>query len=481
MPVLTRSPGSLSVVVVVSTLALGCANAIEPLSTSGAGGAGGDSGATTTATSSSGGGGMVGPCVYAEDCAALSDACNVGACINGVCQKTAANENGPCDDGKQCTTTDHCVAGLCTGPLKACGAAAPCHVGMCDVATDTCVEVAGNDGAGCIDDDPCTLTSTCSAGQCLGAQQVDCSFLDSVCGVGVCDPVQGCVAVPQNNGTACSDGLYCTDNDACNAGQCVGTPKACAPPGNICMIGTCDEINDKCSSVAGNNGQACDDGSTCTVGEICSNGVCGGGQPANAGGVCDDGDSCTTVSTCNAAGGCIGSAPILSCINGDGCCPSGCDIQGDDDCQPPSQFNVLSTADVTYQGIDYLVLEVSLKSVTAGLDNWCYEYTNLCQTYGYVPTGCGNMYSDMANGYGICKSEYLSDGESNSLGCNPSGGVSAAAQQAGYFNASFDNSFGYHYCDDTTCTKTWCSGMFCNTALSYWDTTKPIGYTLCKK
>jgi hypothetical protein len=60
--------------------------------------------------------------------------------------------------------------------------------------------------------------------------------------------------VPSKDGTKCDDGLYCTVNDVCKGGQCGGDPNTCAPPGDVCLIGTCDEGQKKCVAVPGNDG-----------------------------------------------------------------------------------------------------------------------------------------------------------------------------------------------------------------------------------
>lgn len=312
---------------------LACASGEELPNASGGDGGNGSSGTTTVSSTSTGAGGMggsPGPCVVAADCIAQSDACNVGACINGACVQVPANELAVCDDGKSCTLNDACDGGLCTGSLKFCTASDSCHVATCDVVTDTCVEAPGNQGASCIDDDPCTLTGLCSDGVCAPGQQVDCSFLDGFCSVGVCDSQIGCVAMPQNDGTPCDDGLYCTITDACSSGICSGVPNTCAPPGDICLIGTCDENTNSCVAVPGNNGLACNDGSTCTAGEQCQNGACGMGAPANQGVACADADACTVNETCQ-NGACVGPL-IAACQNGDGCCPAGCNDVTDNDC-----------------------------------------------------------------------------------------------------------------------------------------------------
>jgi hypothetical protein len=310
-------------IVALGRAPIGCASGVSRQGSTSAGeGAGGSGG--------SGGEGGAGHCFDADDCAAFSDSCNVGTCINAVCQKVPANESGACDDGKQCTTADHCEAGLCTGPLQACNAMMPCHVGYCDVATDACIEVAGNDGAGCVDDDPCALTSVCQGGSCVGAQPIDCSFLDTPCGFGACDSAVGCVAQAMNDGTSCDDGLFCTDQDVCGGAVCAGKPKACAQPNNACLTGTCNEVNNLCVTTIGNEGLACDDGNLCTQGETCTAGVCGGGAPANGGFACDDGDGCTSGTTCQ-GGLCANAAStISSCVDADACCPANC--PNDSDC-----------------------------------------------------------------------------------------------------------------------------------------------------
>ena len=297
-------------------------------------GGGGESSTTTGA-----GGGeedagtdAAGPCLSAADCASFGDACNEGACINGVCGKLPTNDLGACDDGINCTENDTCQGGVCVGgTTKFCPSSSTCLVGSCDVMTDTCVEVPGNDGASCVDDDACTLAGTCVGGFCQAGGQVDCSFLDGVCSKGYCDPAIGCKVMPVNDGTPCDDNLYCTVNDTCQSGMCSGVPNTCAPPGDVCKIGTCNEAMKTCVAVPGNDGAACDDGNPCTAGETCGAGNCVGGQPANNGMACDDADGCTMGTTC-ANGLCTNpTSAIAQCIDGDSCCPAGC--QGnDDDC-----------------------------------------------------------------------------------------------------------------------------------------------------
>ncbi len=319
----------------------------------------GGSGATTTTTTGGGGAGVggsasggaggattaidAGPrdaapdgppvsCAGPVDCVGLSDACNQGACVNGVCVREPANDFGACDDGAWCSENDSCQNGACVaGNQRGCPGGDSCHVGVCDEGAKQCTVVAGNDGAGCDDGDSCTLQGFCSAGSCEKGPGVDCSVLDGTCVLGVCDPKVGCVQKPAKDGAFCDDGLFCTESDACKAGACSGTAKTCVAKGDLCKVGSCDEATDSCVAVAGNEGGKCDDGNTCTSGETCASGTCAGGKAANEGAACDDKNACSTGTVCQ-AGACAGGAPVLVCKSGDGCCPKGCDAKADDDC-----------------------------------------------------------------------------------------------------------------------------------------------------
>jgi hypothetical protein len=337
---------------------IGCGSivVVDSGTTSGAGGSGGVPGTTSTGTMGGAGGTVIdagpdvvdsgppGSCTVAADCAAQIDTCNIGACINGTCQKTPANEFGACDDGLFCTDNDVCTKGKCVGASsKACSVSSACQVGSCDEGLKACKIVAGNDGGQCDDNDPCTTTGVCSGGSCAKGKPVDCSIFNGPCSVGVCDQALGCKPSPVNNGTACDDGkdnpcsagkciqgacnsvaandggacddsLFCTINDHCQNTVCVGGgANPCAPPGG-CYVATCDENTDSCAAVPGNNGAPCDDFNSCTKNTTCLNGACLGGVADNNGAMCDDGSSCTSATTCSAGvcGGGIGPTVYFS-------------------------------------------------------------------------------------------------------------------------------------------------------------------------
>ena len=120
----------------------------------------------------------------------------------------------PCDDGNPCTTNETCQSGSCVG------------------------SVAPN-GTACDDGNACTQTDTCQSGTCTGSNPVICTALDPCHDSGVCYTGTGVCSNPAKpDGTACDDGIVCTQTDACQAGVCVGTAISC-DDGNPCTDDAC--------------------------------------------------------------------------------------------------------------------------------------------------------------------------------------------------------------------------------------------------
>ena len=89
------------------------------------------------------------------------------------------------------------------------------------------------------------------------------------------DVTHQCVPRPRPDGTACSDGNSCTD-DQCVAGACVGVPHVCAQPDNPCYEATCTQQFSGCTIAPRQNGTSCDDGNSCTRNDSCTFGACSG-------------------------------------------------------------------------------------------------------------------------------------------------------------------------------------------------------------
>ncbi|MBL9026532.1 MAG: lamin tail domain-containing protein [Myxococcales bacterium] len=149
------------------------------------------------------------------------DVCTTSACDMGNPMQAAVMDGTPCSDANACTQTDTCQAGFCTGSNPVvCTALDQCHVaGICDPQNGSCSNPNAPDGTGCDDGDDCTQTDTCQTGACSGANPVVCTPLDECHVAGVCDSGTGTCSNPtQPDGTPCTGG-------ACLAGSCEGAPQ----------------------------------------------------------------------------------------------------------------------------------------------------------------------------------------------------------------------------------------------------------------
>jgi MYXO-CTERM domain-containing protein len=241
-------------------------------------------------------------CVLNEDCGSgfctdgvcCDTACNAGPCdacstaagapVNGTC----ALVTGPaCDDGDACTQVDTCQAGVCAGASPVvCPAPDACHeASVCDPQTGKCAApVDKADGAPCDDGNACTLSDTCKAGTCIGADPVNCGMPDQCHAAGACDPATGMCPV-KADGAACDDGDVCTQGETCQAGACTnGEAVVCTALDTCHVAGQCDKATGVCTNPAKPDTAACDGGT-------CKDGVCvslpssgSGGDGGNGGG-----------------------------------------------------------------------------------------------------------------------------------------------------------------------------------------------------
>ncbi|MFQ5493742.1 MAG: hypothetical protein ACE5EX_00010 [Phycisphaerae bacterium] len=319
-------------------------------------------------------------CMKCADATQCDDGnpCTDNLCPAGLC--VFVDNVAPCDDGDPCTATDVCFAGACAGtPVDCTPVADACNIGVCNPVTGVCEPSPVNEGGPCDDTDPCTTLDTCAAGACAGTP-VDCSILNDICVVGVCNAVNGlCETAPANEGGACNDGDACTNADVCVAGVCAGTPvpgcQSCVidvdcTDGNPCTDDTCFPPG---VCVHFDNLLPCDDADLCTLNDTCAGGVCAGSpvdcsvvaddcnigvcnpvdgtcvpQPANEGGPCNDGDPCTLTGVCT-AGACV--APPVDCsAAGDVCNVGVCNAAtGVCEPQPANEGGLCDDANVCTQ------------------------------------------------------------------------------------------------------------------------------------
>ena len=245
------------------------------------------------------------------------------ACTDDTCTAEAgcahANNSKTCNDANLCTTNDHCVAGACTGDADP----------KCQCDTDA--ECAAFD-----DGNKCNGTMMCVGSQCVvdAASVVDCSATQvGVCQTVACDPISGqCKTANKANGTECSDGDFCSLNDACKDGACKGQVRDCDDQ-NACTDDSCDKLS---GCVYQANAATCDDGDLCTTGDKCTAGACKG--TLNADCACqsnddckafDDGDVCNGTMACTGGKCAVDPATVKTCDPGLGgpCKVVFCDAQ----------------------------------------------------------------------------------------------------------------------------------------------------------
>lgn len=328
-------------------------------------GAGGDG---ATSTSAGGTGGMAGAGGSGEggnglcevDCSTIdAPDCSVAVCNDGshqgtvgTCVVVAAEDGTSCDDGQFCTIDDTCQAGACTGGgQNDCGmAAGACETVVCNETSASCSTEVANNGDPCAPENLCEVGGQCQNGLCVG-QMNDCFFapLDNDCQVAVCNPDTGMCEPetdPTKDGDDCLFGDLCMVNKTCSNGQCVGgDPKDCSQLNVGCTVGVCDQTNGACVGQNVPTGGMCFDGvDDCNTGTCDMNGTCVL-TPVMDGSSCNDFNSCTNGDLCT-TGVCGGTLdPNCTTYFEEsfelGCPPPGWTLAGEWECGTPTNVGPL--------------------------------------------------------------------------------------------------------------------------------------------
>lgn len=169
-----------------------------------------------------------------------------------------------------------------------------------------CSVVAIENGLACDDGNGCTLEDACVAGECVGTA-LDCDD-ENACTTDACDQTHGCVNT--FNQKPCDDDDACTVEDACFQGECAGTALNCED-GNECTDDSCDEDS---GCIWEPNTGSCDDGSLCTNGDTCEAGSCIPGPELD----CQVANPCIQ-GTCVPVTGCQETLLDTSCDDADEC------------------------------------------------------------------------------------------------------------------------------------------------------------------
>ncbi len=164
-----------------------------------------------------------------------------------------------------------------------------CSVNTCDTATGKCAMQPRNNGAPCVDDDPCSPDDKCENGTCKAGKANLCT----------CKTSADCKG--QEDGDLCNGTLFC--NLSLFPYRCAVKPSTvihCKGIDEPCSITTCEPKNGTCESVDKPDGLACDDGNKCTQSETCTAGKCSGGANTCA---CQTNADCDPLDDSNACNG----------------------------------------------------------------------------------------------------------------------------------------------------------------------------------
>jgi Dictyostelium (slime mold) repeat len=237
-----------------------------------------------------------------------TNSCTTDSCANNTCSHTSVQDGTACNDSNMCTGTgpggagDTCTGGICSGPAKNCADNTVCN-GM-----ETC-----NPATGCVAGTPLTCP-------------------DTVCTIGSCDPVSGCLSTPKPNGTGCDDGSACTNPDTCTNGVCTGPLLTC--PGDACNPPACLP-GSGCTNLGPPN---CDDNNPCTDDSVCDPATGCVHTPILSGCCQAGGVVCPTANQCNATSSCStpGTPTTGTCVAGPGLTCADTNPCTDDSCDPAS-------------------------------------------------------------------------------------------------------------------------------------------------
>ena len=274
----------------------------------------------------------------APDCndnvACTDDTCDE---VGDACVNQTNDDN--CDNGLWCDGAETCdlAFGCLDGSDVDCNDNVGCTNDSCNEADDFCDHTSNDihcdNGLWCDGNETCDLLNDCQAGTAP-----DCN--DNVtCTTDSCNETTDACENPPND-ALCADALWCNGDEVCIPirGCEPGPPRNCSSHADDCNWGECDETTDQCYSEP-KGPESCDDGLFCTVDDQCAAGVCLGDPNP-----CDDAVGCTDDSCDEVGDACVNQTNDANCDDGDWCdgaetCDAINDCQvGVDPCDPVTEI-----------------------------------------------------------------------------------------------------------------------------------------------
>ncbi len=241
----------------------------------------------------------------------------VGACATGTNPKdgsggafpTTSSEGGGGEGGMPPVFK----CGIDCGKVQTDG----CHLARCNEKTLMCEVVTAPDGKACSDGKFCTIEDACAKGVCVGGKPNDCGQTPELCHQIACDEMgKTCTNGPLDDGSPCVDpDNLCLDAAKCQNALCIGVINECffAPVPNECYVAVCNPKTGMCDPVPGNDGGKCTDlNDLCTVNKTCAKGSCLGGKAKD----CSNLTSGCNLGVCDKANG---QCTVKMLLNNDPC------------------------------------------------------------------------------------------------------------------------------------------------------------------
>lgn len=275
-------------------------------------------------------------------------------------------------------------------------------------------------------------------GQCRDGDWSDhdlqCGSDGNSCTTESCSPTQGCVSSNRQNGSFCSDGLFCNGDDFCQAGQCTGHQNLPCD-GGPCE--TCNEATNQCQPRP--NFTSCNDGLFCNGTDMCFNGSCSMHTFTPCPG--SDGDSDCSESCNEATDSCTANDPNgsscndgLFCNGTDSCRNGVCSNHAGDPC--PGADGDADCSERCNEKSDSCTANDPNGSACASDGNVCTR--NVCSS-GSCTHPAGNAGAVCRSASGVCDVTETCDGVNRSCPandfvpagteCRPGDGICNPAEQ----------------------------------------------------